>query len=66
LTVKVIIPFVAAVESVEEAIDFMARNLADLVILDLCLPGLSYDMAVKAIKNRQSGYGYHGIHGLGG
>ena len=41
---------VAAVESVEEAIDFMARNLADLVILDLCLPGLSYDMAVKAIK----------------
>jgi DNA-binding NarL/FixJ family response regulator len=42
---------VAAVESVEEALEYLANNYADLVILDLCLPGLSYDMAVKAIKN---------------
>lgn len=42
---------VAAVESVEEALEFMARNCISLVILDLCLPGLSYDQAVKAVKN---------------
>ena len=41
---------VAAVERVEAALDFMASNCVDLVILDLCLPGLSYDLAVKAIK----------------
>src|SRR5665647_3245590 len=41
---------VAAVESVEEALDVMAHNYVNLVILDLCLPGLSYDQAVKAIK----------------
>jgi len=41
---------VAAVERVEEALEYLANNCADLVILDLCLPGLSYDMAVKAIK----------------
>lgn len=41
---------VAAVESVEEALEYLADNYADLVILDLCLPGLSYDLAVKAIK----------------
>jgi DNA-binding NarL/FixJ family response regulator len=41
---------VAAVERVEVALDFMANNCVDLVILDLCLPGLSYDLAVKAIK----------------
>jgi DNA-binding NarL/FixJ family response regulator len=41
---------VAAVERVEAALDFMANNCVDLVILDLCLPGLSYDLAVKAIK----------------
>lgn len=42
---------VAAVESAEEALEFLAYHCADLVILDLCLPGLSYDLAVKAIKN---------------
>lgn len=42
---------VAAVESVEEALAYLTDNDADLVILDLCLPGLSYDRAVKAIKN---------------
>ena len=42
---------VAAVESVEEALEYLANHCADLVILDLCLPGLSYDLAVKAIKN---------------
>lgn len=42
---------VAAVESVEEALEYLADNYADLAILDLCLPGLSYDLAVKAIKN---------------
>ncbi|MDD2581913.1 MAG: response regulator transcription factor, partial [Desulfuromonadaceae bacterium] len=42
---------VAAVDSVEEALEYLADNYADLVILDLCLPGLSYDLAVKAIKN---------------
>jgi DNA-binding NarL/FixJ family response regulator len=42
---------VAAVESVEEALEYLANNCAGLVILDLCLPGLSYDMAVKAIKS---------------
>ena len=42
---------VAAVESVEDALEYMAHDYADLVILDLCLPGLSYDQAVRAIKN---------------
>jgi DNA-binding NarL/FixJ family response regulator len=42
---------VLAVESVEEALQFLANDCADLVILDLCLPGLSYDLAVKALKN---------------
>jgi DNA-binding NarL/FixJ family response regulator len=42
---------VLAVESVEEALEFLANDCADLVILDLCLPGLSYDLAVKALKN---------------
>ncbi|HJV35331.1 response regulator transcription factor [Geomonas sp.] len=41
---------VAAVESAEEALSFMAHNYVDLVILDLCLPGISYDQAVRAIK----------------
>ena len=41
---------VAAVESVEEAVEYLAHNCANLVILDLCLPGLSYDQAVSAIK----------------
>lgn len=41
---------VAAVESVEEALEYMAHNYVRLVILDLCLPGLSYDLAVKAVK----------------
>jgi DNA-binding NarL/FixJ family response regulator len=41
---------VAAVERVEEALEYLSNNCADLVILDLCLPGLSYDLAVKAIK----------------
>jgi two-component system NarL family response regulator len=42
---------VAAVERAEDALEYLAGNCADLVILDLCLPGLSYDLAVKAIKN---------------
>lgn len=42
---------VAAVESVEDATEYLADNCADLVILDLCLPGLSYDLAVKAVKS---------------
>ena len=41
---------VAAVESAEEALDFIVGNCVDLVILDLCLPGLSDDQAVQAIK----------------
>lgn len=41
---------VAAVGSVEEALEYLTGYCADLVILDLCLPGLSYDAAVKAIK----------------
>ena len=40
----------AAVERVEEAVDYLADNDADLVVLDLCLPGLSYDLAVRAVK----------------
>lgn len=40
----------AAVETAEEAISYMAQNCVDLVVLDLCLPGLSYDRAVRAIK----------------
>jgi DNA-binding NarL/FixJ family response regulator len=42
---------IAAVESVEEALEYLANHCVDLVILDLCLPGLSYDLAVKAIKS---------------
>ncbi|HLO25016.1 MAG TPA: response regulator transcription factor [Geobacteraceae bacterium] len=42
---------VAAVESVEEALEYMAHNCVSLLILDLCLPGLSYEQAVKAVKN---------------
>jgi DNA-binding NarL/FixJ family response regulator len=42
---------VAAVETAEEAVEFLSNDSADLVILDLCLPGISYDLAVKAIKN---------------
>jgi DNA-binding NarL/FixJ family response regulator len=41
---------VAAVDRVEEALEYLAHNCADLVVLDLCLPGLSYDQAVSAIK----------------
>lgn len=41
---------VAAVESAEEALVYLTNHCADLVILDLCLPGISYDVAVKAIK----------------
>ncbi|WP_224981948.1 response regulator transcription factor [Geomonas agri] len=41
---------VAAVECAEEALEFMADSCIDLVILDLCLPGLSDDQAVQAIK----------------
>jgi len=41
---------VAALESVEEALEYMEQGCADVVILDLCLPGLSYDEAVKAVK----------------
>ena len=41
---------VAAVESTEAALDFLGHNCVDLMILDLCLPGLSYDAAVKAVK----------------
>lgn len=41
---------VAAVERVEDALEFLTHDCADLVILDLCLPGLSYEHAVRAIK----------------
>ncbi len=41
---------VAAVERVEEALEYLAHHCANLVVLDLCLPGLSYDQAVRAIK----------------
>lgn len=41
---------IAALESAEEALEFLQRQDADLVILDLCLPGISYDLAVIAIK----------------
>ena len=41
---------VAAVDRVEAAVEFLQVNCADVVILDLCLPGLSYDHAVKAVK----------------
>ena len=41
---------VAAVDRVEAAVDFLQMNCADVVILDLCLPGISYDQAVKAVK----------------
>jgi len=40
---------VAAVESAEEALNYLAYGCVDLVILDLCLPGLSSDLAVKAL-----------------
>jgi two-component system NarL family response regulator len=40
----------AAVESAEEAVEFLLHHDANVVILDLCLPGISYDLAVKAIK----------------
>jgi RNA polymerase sigma factor (sigma-70 family) len=42
---------VADVETAEEAVAFLSEHNADLVILDLCLPGLSYDQAVRAIKD---------------
>lgn len=41
---------VADMESAEEALEYLAGNFVDLVILDLGLPGLSDDRAVKAIK----------------
>jgi DNA-binding NarL/FixJ family response regulator len=41
---------VAAVESAEEALELLAENSADLMILDLCLPGISFEAAVKAVK----------------
>jgi DNA-binding NarL/FixJ family response regulator len=41
---------VCAVDRVEDAVTYLANNCADLVVLDLCLPGLSYDLAVKAVK----------------
>ena len=41
----------AAVESAEEALCFLAQNdTVDLMVLDLCLPGISYAEAVKAVK----------------
>ena len=42
---------VCSVDRVEEAVDYLANNCADVIVLDLCLPGLSYDQAVKAVKN---------------
>jgi DNA-binding NarL/FixJ family response regulator len=42
---------VASMESAEEALEYLAGNCVDLVILDLGLPGLSDDLAVKAIRN---------------
>jgi DNA-binding NarL/FixJ family response regulator len=40
----------AAVCNVEEAVEFMATVIPDLVVLDLGLPGLSGAQAVKAVK----------------
>lgn len=40
----------AAMESAEEALEYMAGNCVDLVILDLGLPGVSDDQAVRALK----------------
>ncbi len=40
----------AGMESAEEALDYLAGNCVDLVILDLGLPGISDDLAVKAVK----------------
>lgn len=42
---------VTAVDRAEAAVDFLQENCADVVILDLCLPGISYDQAVKAVKS---------------
>ena len=42
---------VCSVERAEEALDYLANECADVIILDLCLPGLSYDRAVKAVKD---------------
>lgn len=39
-----------AVDRAEAAVEFLEGNHADVVILDLCLPGISYDLAVKAVK----------------
>ena len=41
---------VAAVDRAEGALEFLETGCADVVILDLCLPGISYDQAVKAVK----------------
>ncbi len=42
---------VAAVDRVEDALTYLAGDSADLMILDLCLPGLSYEAAVRAVNN---------------
>lgn len=42
---------VLSVGRAEEALIFLSRNSADLVIIDLDLPGLSGVSAIKAIKN---------------
>lgn len=41
---------VASVDRAEDAMEYLAHKDADVVILDLCLPGISYDAAVRAIK----------------
>ena len=43
------ITVVAAVDRVEDALSYLAHHCADVMILDLCLPGLSYDGAVRAV-----------------
>ena len=41
---------VLSADRVEVAVEYLANNCADVMILDLCLPGLSYDLAIKAAK----------------
>jgi DNA-binding NarL/FixJ family response regulator len=46
---------VASVASAEAALEFMSSHCVDLVILDLGLPGISNEHAVRAIKEASPG-----------